>query len=211
MATAANQVHSPSTLLSTILRVTEKHIIPLTRASVADGDTFFGAAILSRLTLEPPLAVAINHTLESPLLHGEISCIQRFFSNAEPSRPSAHNCVFFATHEPCSLCLSGITWSGFKELYFLFTYDETRDLFSIPLDIEILEEVFRVRAPADTDETLAARPLYNKQNKFFTSKSLGELVDEVDDAAERERLKGEIGRVKEMYNEFIEMYQGITD
>ena len=37
--------------------------------------------------------------------------------------------------------LSGITWSGFDNHYFLFTYEETRDAFSIPHDIKILEEV----------------------------------------------------------------------
>lgn len=37
--------------------------------------------------------------------------------------------------------LSGITWSGFDNHYYLFTYEDTRDAFAIPHDIRILEEV----------------------------------------------------------------------
>jgi hypothetical protein len=28
--------------------------------------------------------------------------------------------------------LSGITWSGFNEFYYLFTYEDSRDLFDVP-------------------------------------------------------------------------------
>lgn len=37
--------------------------------------------------------------------------------------------------------LSGITWAGFPVFYYLFTYEDTRDAFSIPYDIDILKEV----------------------------------------------------------------------
>jgi hypothetical protein len=37
--------------------------------------------------------------------------------------------------------LSGITWGGFDNFYYLFTYEDTRDAFGIPHDIRILEEV----------------------------------------------------------------------
>lgn len=38
--------------------------------------------------------------------------------------------------------LSGITWGGWDNFFYLFTYEDTRDAFSIPHDIRILEEVF---------------------------------------------------------------------
>ena len=200
--------HSAETLLSKILNVTEESIVPLTAQGVSSGSKLFGAAILSGSTLEP-LQVATNNERESPLLHGEINCIQKFFA-ANPdaaTRPATADCVFFATHEPCSLCLSGITWSGFRNFYFLFTYEDSRDLFAIPYDIDILEQVFRVRSPADTDELLAARPLYNKTNKFFTAKSLVDLAGEVDDEDARTRLLAEIERVKGLYNALSATYQ----
>ncbi|KAK3342721.1 cytidine deaminase-like protein [Neurospora tetraspora] len=208
----------PITLLSTILRLTEERIIPLTRAGVSSGSKLFGAAILSRSSLRP-LTVSTNNERESPLLHGEINCIQQYFtlppasSSPEEEKEGQYriptkDTIFFATHEPCSLCLSGITWAGFNEFYYLFTYEDSRDLFAIPYDIEILEEVFRVKAPGDTETSLKERPLYNRRNKFFTGRSLVELLEEAMlPEEEREKWRGEIDRVKGLYNGLSETYQ----
>ncbi|KAJ9129665.1 Cytidine deaminase-like protein [Coniochaeta hoffmannii] len=215
MVATTTPSHPPSTLLSTLLTLTETQIIPLTARGVSTGSKLFGAAILSRSSLHP-LTVATNDERTSPLLHGEINCIQQFFlsppSTPSPSSPSSQrpqtkDCIFFATHEPCSLCLSGITWAGFNEVYYLFTYEDSRDLFSIPYDIEILQEVFRVRAEGEGDEALGRRALYNRRNKFFTARSLGELVEEIGDEAERERWRAEIERVKGLYSGLSERYQ----
>ncbi len=193
-------------LLSTILRVTEEKIVPLTAAGVSSGSKLFGAAILSRSGLSP-ITVATNNERASPLLHGEINCIQQFFASTPEGRPSTKDCIFFATHEPCSLCLSGITWAGFNEFYYLFTYEDSRDLFAIPYDIDILEEVFRVKAPFDTPETLASRLLYNRKNKFFTARSLADLLTDIPDEKERDKWACEVQRVKDMYNGLSETYQ----
>ncbi|KAL2162275.1 hypothetical protein VTH06DRAFT_7188 [Thermothelomyces fergusii] len=201
-----SDTHPASTLLSTFLRITEDRIVPLTRAGVSSGSKVFGAAILSRSDLSP-VTVATNNERVSPLLHGEINCIQQFFASPPEGRPATKDCIFFSTHEPCSLCLSGIAWAGFTEFYYLFTYEDSRDLFSIPYDIDILEQVFRVPAPSDTPETLAARPLYNRKNKFFAAKSLADLLEGVTDAAERERLSDEIARVKDLYKGLDATYQ----
>ncbi|KAK4173834.1 cytidine deaminase-like protein [Triangularia setosa] len=203
-----NPHHSPQTLLSTLLSLTESHIIPLTAAGVKSGSKLFGAAILSRSDLTP-LTVATNNERESPLLHGEINCIQQFFATIPPSaRPPTKECIFFATHEPCSLCLSGITWAGFNEFYYLFTYQDSRDLFGIPYDIDILEQVFRVPGKGDDEQSLRGRPLYNKNNKFFRSKSLADLIEELEGGEEeKEKWRGEIGRMKGLYNGLSETYQ----
>ncbi|KAL1888037.1 hypothetical protein Sste5346_009834 [Sporothrix stenoceras] len=197
---------APAALLAKLLEVNEKQIVPLTAKGVASGSKVFGAAILTRDGLEAH-TVATNNERDSPLLHGEINCIQTFFGTPAEGRPATADCVFFATHEPCSLCLSGITWAGFKEFYYLFTYEDSRDLFAIPYDIDILESVFRVPAPGDTPETLADRPLYNKTNKFFTSASLADLVTRIEDPAEREHWASEVARVKALYGQLSETYQ----
>ncbi|KAI9151588.1 cytidine/deoxycytidylate deaminase family protein [Paramyrothecium foliicola] len=200
---------TPDQLLSELLRTVEHSIIPLTREGVSSGSKVFGAAILARSDLRP-LSVATNNEKVSPLLHGEINCIQQFFTADFPdpaTRPDPRkDCIFFATHEPCSLCLSGITWAGFSEFYYLFTYEDSRDLFSIPYDIDILEGVFRVQG-AETDEQVKERPLYNRNNKFFSSKSLKNLVDCLEDEAARTKWAAEIERVKRMYNDLSETYQ----
>ncbi|KAF9878110.1 cytidine and deoxycytidylate deaminase zinc-binding region [Colletotrichum karsti] len=199
----------PKTLLSSLLELTENRIVPLTQRGVSSGSKLFGAAIVSSATLEP-FTVATNDERASPLLHGEINCIQQFFTTTHPdpsTRPSPRtDCLFFATHEPCSLCLSGIAWSGFREVYYLFTYEDSRDLFAIPHDINILEEVFRVRAAGETDEALGRRELYNRTNKFFTARSLADLVGELPEE-ERARWRGETERVKGLYNALSDTYQ----
>ncbi len=198
--------HSPAELLRALLSTTEDKIVPLTRAGVASGSKVFGAAILARTDLKAH-TVATNDERVSPLLHGEINCIQRFFAGPTDGRPATADCVFLATHEPCSLCLSGIAWAGFTEVYYLFTYEDSRDLFAIPHDINILEAVFRVPAPGDTAETLAVRPLYNRHNRFFTARSLADLVSEIEDPDERDRWAAEVERAKDLYGALNTTYQ----
>lgn len=195
-------------LLQAFLSTTEDRIIPLTRNGVSSGSKVFGAAILDRKTLKPH-TVATNNERVSPLLHGEINCIQQFFTVDFPdpeTRPDPRkDCVFFATHEPCSLCLSGITWAGFSEFYFLFTYEDSRDLFEIPYDIDILQEVFRVKGEETTGQ-VEKRPLYNKTNKFFKARSLAELAEDLSET-DRNHFVAEIKRVKGMYSSLSETYQ----
>jgi hypothetical protein len=74
-------------------------------------------------------------------------------------------------------------------------------------DIDILQSVFQVPSPADTAETLAARPLYNRTNKFFTARSITDLVAALPDAAARTKWTAEVARIKEMYNSLSETYQ----
>jgi tRNA(Arg) A34 adenosine deaminase TadA len=45
------------------------------------------------------------------------------------------------TSELTLVGLSGITWSGFDNFTYLFSYEQTRDAFAIPHDIKILQEV----------------------------------------------------------------------
>lgn len=196
-------------LLASLLHTIEDGIIPLTRDGVASGSKVFGAAILSRKDLKP-LTVATNNEKVSPLLHGEINCIQEFFTTSYPdpaSRPDPQtDCIFLATHEPCSLCLSGIAWSGFREFYYLFTYEDSRDLFSIPYDIEILQQVFRVPG-TESAEQVGKRELYNRENKFFTGQSFVDLINKLDTKEERDHWLSEVQRVKTLYNALSDTYQ----
>jgi tRNA(Arg) A34 adenosine deaminase TadA len=209
MSNDTNPPPSPAALVSALLHTVEKSIIPLTQKGVSSGSKLFGAAIIARSGLKP-LTTATNNERISPLFHGEIACIQQFFTTDYPditTRPDpARDCIFFATHEPCSLCLSGITWSGFNEFYYLFTYEDSRDLFSIPYDIDILEQVFRVQGE-ETNEQMKKRQLYNRKNKFFTAKSVVEVISGIDDDNQRRGLLAEVERVKALYNALSETYQ----
>lgn len=213
---------APAHLANTLLSVIETSIVPLTRAGVASGSKVFGAAILDAATLEV-LVVATNDERTSPLLHGEVNCIQKYFVEYLPSLPSStktdttdpksgsdpSRCILLATHEPCSLCLSAIAWSGFPTVHHLFTYDDSRRLFSIPHDIDISEAVFRVPSvcPGETDEHRAQRALYNRRNRFFTVTSLAELAGQADGEDESRELEERIARVKGLYRSLDETYQ----
>lgn len=67
--------------------------------------------------------------------------------------------------------------------------------------------MYQVRGEGETEESLSKKPLYNRENKFFKSKSVGELVEMVEDEGERERLRGEMVRVKRLYDELSDIYQ----
>ena len=69
---------------------------------------------------------------------------QRVLRTAWRGPSCAAACLFLSTHEPCSLCLSAITWAGFDNFHYLFGYVDTRDAFNIPHDLRILSEVFRI-------------------------------------------------------------------
>ncbi|GAA5824068.1 hypothetical protein JCM11251_001508 [Rhodosporidiobolus azoricus] len=202
---------SPALLARTFLRSTLDDIVPLTASSVTSGSKVFGAGVYKgdgTGGLEV-VTVGTNTETSSPLLHGEIQTIQQFYALPREERPEAKDCVFYCTHEPCSLCLSGITWGGFRQFYYLFTYEDTRDTFSIPYDIDILQEVFRVPSTCahESPTDLSSRPLYNKSNKFFSSSSVAELIAQVEHPEERGELERLVEEVKGVYGGLSEEYQ----
>ena len=89
----------------------EAEIVPLTRRGVAEGNKVFGAAVLRKSDLSLVLAGTNNETA-NPLWHGEIHTLKLLYEMPRPARPAPADCLFLSTHEPCSMCLSAITWGG---------------------------------------------------------------------------------------------------
>lgn len=181
--------------LARLLSVIEHDVVPLTRAGVAQGNKLFGAAILRKQDLALVVA-GTNGETENPLWHGEIATINRFF--ALPEHPAPADCVFLATHEPCSLCLSGITWSGFDNFSYLFSHTDSADSFAIPHDLAILKAVYAVPDP-DRDEPAPGRDLYNRVNAYFTATDLM--------PAARAHEPETLARLERTYAELSESYQ----
>ena len=152
-------------LATRFLDVIEEDVVPLTEVGVASGNKIFGAAVLRRSDLSVVVAATNNETA-NPLWHGEIHAIKLL--HELPERPPPTDCYFVATHEPCSLCLSGIAWAGFDNVAYLFSHQDSADSFAIPHDLRILREVYAVPDP-DRDAVHPERDLYNRTNAFFTS------------------------------------------
>jgi tRNA(Arg) A34 adenosine deaminase TadA len=192
-------------LLARYLDVIEDDVVPLTREGVLHGNKLFGAAVLRREDLALVVAGTNNETA-NPLWHGEIQTINAFYEIDPRRRPRPQDCLFVATHEPCSLCLSGITWSGFDTFAYLFSHEDSRDSFAIPHDIQILKAVYAVPDP-DRDTVPADRPLYNRQNEFFTSHDIAAEVRALPAGEERDRLQARIAALGETYSGLSAAYQ----
>ncbi|MBF4160446.1 nucleoside deaminase [Nocardioides acrostichi] len=188
-------------LLRRVLDVIADDVVPLTRAGVSRGNKLFGAAILRRDDLGLVVAET-NNEVENPLWHGEIHAIKRFHELPASARPPASDCVFVATHEPCSLCLSGIAWAGFDNVGYLFSHQDSADAFAIPYDIAILRSVYAVPDP-DRDAPAPGRDLYNRVNDYFTSTDLARLVASSGDPA----LGSRVAALRVVYGELSAAYQ----
>lgn len=182
-------------LLEHLLSAIETDILPLTEAGVAAGNKIFGAALLRKSDLSVFLAET-NNELENPLWHGEMHTLKRYYEQPERERPPPQDLYFLSTHEPCSLCLSAITWAGFDNFYYLFSHEDSKDSFAIPHDLKILKEVFDV-GPGE----------YRRSNAFWTCHGVRELLRKVEDEAQREALSARIAQLFSAYDRLSDAYQ----
>jgi tRNA(Arg) A34 adenosine deaminase TadA len=188
------EFHPPAILADRFLQVIEHDIVPRTREGVAAGNKLFGAAILKKSDLSLVVA-GTNAELENPLFHGEVSALNAYYRLPSASRPATRDCLFLSTHEPCSLCLSAITWAGFDNFFYLFGYEDTRDAFNIPHDLKILQEVFGI----ENGE-------YRHENAFWKSRSIAELIDEAPES-KRARFRVRVDALNKVYADLSATYQ----
>lgn len=185
-------------LINRLFDVIERDIVPKTRAGVGKGNKVFGAAILRKGDLSLVVAET-NNEIENPLWHGEVHTLKRFYELPKAERPQTKDCVFLSTHEPCSLCLSAITWTGFDNFHYLFSHEDSRDSFAIPHDLSILKEVFGLDPGG-----------YRVENAYWKSYGLKRLVRELPPAA-RHDAETRIARIAATYDALSAAYQRSKD
>lgn len=181
-------------LVDRLLDVIEQDIAPMTAREVKRGNKIFGAAILLKKDLSLIIAET-NNEVENPLWHGEMHAIKKLYERDRDTLPAPEDCIFLATHEPCSLCLSAITWSGYDNFYYLFSHEDSRDSFAIPHDLKILKEVFTLEPGG-----------YNRENAFWKSHGITNLIASLD-RGNRERLLSRIDQITALYSELSAAYQ----
>ena len=180
-------------LLNKFLIIFKNYILPLTHEGVNAGNKIFGAAIIKKEDHSLVVAGSNNET-ENPIWHGEIHTLKKFYELEKKMRPKENNCIFLSSHEPCSLCLSAIAFSGFDNFYYLFPYQSTSDDFNIPHDLNILKEVFNI----DNGK-------YNKENSYWKSYNIGSLIDELKD--DKKKISDSFKEIKKLYIDLSDKYQ----
>jgi tRNA(Arg) A34 adenosine deaminase TadA len=183
---------SSNTIAARLLDVIEHNILPLTAKGVSAGNKVFGAAILRKSDLSLVVAET-NNELENPLWHGEVHTLKRFYELGE--KPATSDLIFLSTHEPCTMCMSAITWAGFDNFYYFFSHEDSRDSFAIPHDLKILKEVFGLEPGG-----------YRKRNAFWNSFAIADLVETEAEPA-RAELQTQTGRIRATYASLSDTYQ----
>lgn len=174
-----------------LLDVIELEIVPLTARGVEEGNKIFGGAILRKDDLGTVVAVT-NRETTNPLNHGEIATINAFYDIPATGRPAARDTIFLSTHEPCPLCLGGITWGGWDNIFYLYSYEDTMDAFAIPHDIRLNEEIWRVQ---DGE--------YDDKNRYWCAWHIRQLIEDIGDRALIDRAE----RLADTYAKLSATYQ----
>ena len=167
-------------------------LIPKTEKNVKKGNKIFGAIILNKKNYST-IVIGVNNEINNPLLHGEISTINNFFKIKKYINPK--DCIFISSHEPCSLCLSGITWSGFDNFIYFYRYEDTKSHFNIPHDLKILDKVFKVK-----------KGQYNRHNYYWKSYSIIKEISKLP-KNKQDLLNSKISIINQKYKDLSKLYQ----
>ena len=181
-------------LIDRLLQVMEDEIVPLTSQEVIKGNKLFGAAMLHKNDLSTIIAGTNQETL-NPLFHAEVQVINSYYALKSEQHVDPKEVLFLATHEPCTLCSSAITWAGFDNFYYFFSHEDSRDSFQIGHDLNILKEVFK-HEPGE----------YARTNRYWTGYSICDLIENCD-ASDKQSFQQRAASLRHTYQQLSDRYQ----
>lgn len=164
-----------------ILKAIREELLPLTEEMVSRGNHLFGGLVLDKNSCRV-ITAGSNDRVENPIYHGEIDTIRRFF--ADKNHPSPSDCIFVASHDPCPMCISAISWAGFREIWVLFGYEDVKEKYGMPVDLTMYKEIFGAKGATS-------------ENIFFRKYYLKEEAEKQEDPRE---LLQEISEIEAMYD-----------
>ena len=195
-APLVNEQGSNAKLINAILTAMERDIVPLTQEGVKHGNKVFGAAVFKKSDFSVVMA-GTNHESECPLYHGEVYTIKKLYEQA--AWPGPKECFFFATHQPCPMCLSAITWGGYDAIFYLFSYQDSKNTFKIPYDLQQFKDIFKL--PGGD---------YNRQNAFWKSYNVIKLIKKCDKKTQT-GFMARVQKLKKQYDAMSAVYQKNKD
>ena len=66
------------------------------------------------------------------------------------------------------MCFSAITWTGFDEIYYFFSHENSRDNFKILHDLGIFKKLFNIEPVG-----------YNQKNVFLSCESIRGFIEKL--------------------------------
>ena len=165
------------TKIENILTAIKDDLLPLTEKGVEEGNHVFGGMVLDAASLKTIVA-GTNNRQGNPIFHGEIDTILRFFSMKDHPAPS--ECIFVASHDPCSMCISAIAWSGFKEIWVLFGYEDVAKDFEMPVDLMMYREIFGVDGAKDNNLFFRKYSIKRESENEANASILKEKIEELE-------------------------------
>lgn len=165
------------TKIENILKAIKDDLLPLTKKGVEEGNHVFGGLVLDAGSLKTIVA-GTNNRQVNPIFHGEIDTILRFFSMK--GHPAPSECIFVASHDPCSMCISAIAWSGFKEIWVLFGYEDVAKDFEMPVDLMMYKEVFGVEGAKNINMFFRKYSIKRESENEPNAATLKEKIEELE-------------------------------
>lgn len=173
--------------MKALLDTVQYKLIPAAQYSLKSGDGIFTSAILRKTDLIEVATGRDRTVTKNPTFTSELDAIEAFFKLENNIRPDPENCVFLSVFEPHPVSICNLTKAGFDNFVFLFTRETWTEFEATQISSSLFVEIFGVQQQ---------QLKYQSSNKYWTSFSLKELIEE---CPENQQLVNKMDELKGMF------------